>query len=374
MAEVLQITSPGHTRTEVRRAVEVLEGGGVLGLPDETGYLIAVSPLHRGGVSRAAASPAADGMLLVAGEEAAMDYVAAAHWPRSAARLARRCWPGPLTLEVTGGIEQTLLREFPDETRQWLLQEQPLRIACSAHAFTRDVLAELQWPLAISADIRNGEASRIDSAQSLADRFGDAVDLVLDAGAPRYSDRSTAVRCTSGGWEITREGIVGRRTVSQLASQIILFVCTGNTCRSPMAEVLFRKMLCRRLQCNEDDLLERGFVVLSAGLATTPGMPASRDAVDLMQRDGIDLTSHQSQPATPDLLCVADQVVTMTESHRESIASRYPEIAERTRTLSANGSDVSDPFGGDAEDYRRCRDEIQVHLQSLLPLVMQNAA
>ncbi|MCA9052809.1 MAG: low molecular weight protein arginine phosphatase, partial [Planctomycetaceae bacterium] len=174
------------------------------------------------------------------------------------------------------------------------------------------------------------------------------------------------VQITGDGWDLLEEGIAGRRTVAQLASEIVMFVCTGNTCRSPMAEAMFRKMLSERLNCSEEELIERGYLVVSAGLATTAGMPASEHSVSLMREEGVDLTGHHSQPATPELLGIADLIVTMTRSHRDSILARFPALSDRVRVLSATGGDVSDPYGGNREEYQRCRDEIREHLQQLL--------
>lgn len=366
MADALPISSSGYSRAEVRRAAETLLKGGLIALPGETGYMVAASPVDEAAATRAATLMRAGGMLLVSGDQQARDYVPSGSWPESAERLARRCWPGPVVLAVETTPQRTLFGELPAVTRSLVADGDAVRLACSGHAFTRDVAAELPWPLLVCREIDEG-AVGIETAETLQHRLGNELDLIVDAGPPRYPDPATVVRCQGTGWDIRSEGIVGRRTISQMASRIVLFICTGNTCRSPMAEALFRKMLCERLHCSEEELLDRGYLVLSAGLATTPGMPASADSVALMQQEGIDLRSHQSQPATLELLSVADFIVTMTQSHKESIQSRFPEMGSRLRTLAADGGDVIDPFGGTRADYERCCVELRRHLTSLLP-------
>jgi protein-tyrosine phosphatase len=260
----------------------------------------------------------------------------------------------------------TLFNELPAPTRAALSGQNHLRLGCSNQPLMREISRELPWPLLTSSSSPERPEERYESAGDLQQRSGGVVELIADSGPPRYQDRSTVVHIGSSGWEVTEEGIVGRRTVAQLASEIVLFVCTGNTCRSPMAESLFRKTLAEHLDCPEEALIDRGYVVLSAGLATTAGMPASEHSVSVVGEEGIDLTGHQSQPATAELLGVADHIVTMTRSHRESILARFPDLAPRVRLMSPEGRDVLDPFGGDRCDYERCRDEIRDHLPSLM--------
>jgi protein-tyrosine phosphatase len=165
---------------------------------------------------------------------------------------------------------------------------------------------------------------------------------------------------------VEKIGVVSERMLARLAGEVYLFVCTGNTCRSPMAEALFRKMLSDRLKCREDELLDRGFVVISAGLAAYKGAPASPEAVELLGDEGMDLSGHESQPVTEELLLHCDRIFTMTRSHREALLSAFPELAGQVRLLSPQGRDVSDPIGAGMEEYVRCRDEIASALEDLL--------
>lgn len=367
MTESLQIPPNGGSRGDLRRIVDALLAGRLVALPSETGYLVAGAPVLANSIEQLSAlAPAGRLVIYVSEPEAAEDFASPQDWCGPAERLARRCWPGPIVLEFPARGAETALEGLSPQAQPILAARDSVRIGCSGHALLRDVGRELTWPLAAFAASRERPDERFTSAADVAQRCGLQVTLLADTGPPRYQDRATVIRCAAGEWSVVEEGIVGRRTVAQLASEIFLFVCTGNTCRSPMAEGLFRKILSDRLECTEDGLTEKGYVILSAGLATTPGMAASEHSAAVLREEGIDLLGHQSQSATAELLGVADHIVTMTRSHRESILTRYPDLAPRVRLLSAEGRDVSDPFGGDRDDYERCRDEIRSHLQRLV--------
>jgi protein-tyrosine phosphatase len=115
-----------------------------------------------------------------------------------------------------------------------------------------------------------------------------------------------------------------------------------------------------------EDLVERGFLVQSAGLSATHGMSAAREAIELMERLGARLDRHSSQPVTPELLARADYVLAMTERHQFSLLDEYPEFASRVRLLSTEGTDIEDPIGAGAAEYRRCCDQIMGYLKELL--------
>ncbi len=125
----------------------------------------------------------------------------------------------------------------------------------------------------------------------------------------------------------------------------IVFVCTGNTCRSPMAEGLMRAELKRR---------GVSAVCVSAGLSAG-GEPAADNAVTVMEEVGCDITRHRSRPLTREMTEAADHLVVMTDLHRDLLLSAG--VPAEKITLPSGG--VPDPFGGNVDVYRRTRDRLQ---------------
>jgi protein-tyrosine phosphatase len=151
--------------------------------------------------------------------------------------------------------------------------------------------------------------------------------------------------------------------LKRLASFVILLVCTGNTCRSPMAECMLRHHLAEALETTPEDLEERGVIVMSAGIAAMSGGRSTPEAVQAMAERGLDLSQHESQPLSDRLVRYADLILTMTRGHREAIRSQWLDAAERTRLLCRDQSDVADPIGGPQELYTRCAAQIDSQLK-----------
>ncbi len=126
----------------------------------------------------------------------------------------------------------------------------------------------------------------------------------------------------------------------------VLFVCTGNTCRSPMAEGFFRAML--RADGNENIMCQ------SAGIAALPGQDAAENAIKAMAEENIDISSHESRRLTSEEIMTWDVYFVMSETHGYIL-----EKAGVPRDRIYVSETIDDPFGGDIEVYRKCRDDIK---------------
>lgn len=142
----------------------------------------------------------------------------------------------------------------------------------------------------------------------------------------------------------------------------IIFCCTGNTCRSPMAEYLFRDML--------DKAGYKDIEVGSVGLAGFDGEPISRNSELVLNEMGIDASGHRSKCLTLGDVVTADYIFTMTKGHSSEIKRAIGDLFNVMSLGEAvGGDDVSDPYGGDIYEYRYCRDEIIGLLNKLLAII-----
>lgn len=115
----------------------------------------------------------------------------------------------------------------------------------------------------------------------------------------------------------------------------VLFICTGNTCRSPMAEGIAKARF--------------GLNAHSCGLSGIAGAPAAGLAITVSAENGIDISGHRSSPLTRELLDKADRVYVMTQDHADFLLQLCPEIEKKLRVMQ-----ISDPYGGNLDRYRTC--------------------
>lgn len=364
MPEVVELREVTDRREIIHRAVQRLSSSERVAIPSEAGYVLAEAAL----VERSGSGSNAGATLLLRAVDELSDFVP--HLPPTGLRMAKRCWPGPLVLRVPAVASEGFLAALPESRRSSLLSEGQLAVRVSSHPVLSEVAKLMRGPLLvreIEAPTKTTDFSAEPwSELSLIVTEGVTTDARPNDPKPAESRTSVVRIDASGQWTAERIGATPESKLQVAACELILFCCTGNTCRSPMAETLCRQMLADRLKCSPQELTKRGYLIASAGLAADYGSAASYESVEIMKRRGLDLRSHSSQPLTDRLIEQTDRCYTMTRSHRAAILDRRPELVSRVQVLARDGGDISDPIGSGMNEYAACAASIERHLAQIL--------
>lgn len=354
MTQVLAWQRGAPAQDVLRQAAEALRAGQLVALPTEAGYVVAASG---DAMARLAASQHEPPTLALGDPCDVYSWVADLR--PLGRRLVFRCWPGPITLAFSVQPNHSGLAGLSEPVRRRLCPEGVLHLRMPAHEAFLRVLDETAAPVAFAA-------TTAATVEQLLQTPGIEADCVLDAGATRFDKPATVVRVDGEVWTVLREGVLTAEDIARLSAVLVVFVCTGNTCRSPLAEALCKKLLAERLGCGTDELSTHGFLVQSAGIAAMIGGAATAEAVEVAREMGADLSGHASRPLSGRLALQADYLIGMTRSHVQTLAGVLPTGAPAPRLLSAAGDDLADPIGSDVQVYRDCAQAILRHLEALV--------
>lgn len=350
MIETLSIDIANPQPERLERARKTLLEGGLVIVPTETVYGVACDPAVPGAMEKLVAAKGRDRGKPIARltADVAQAKEASLNWIPGLQALADKYWPGPLTIVLETAEGWTGYR-IPD------------------HPVTLALAKTCGRTLALTSANRSGEPDTKTAQEAMASV---EADLALDSGpAAEEAIPSTVVKVDGEQIECLREGKIpfaeARATfmIGKIGDfmKTVLFVCTGNICRSPMAAALFRHRIGNEMQ----------WEACSAGTYAGAGFPASSNAVEAMHELGIDLEGHRSQPLTAELVQQVDLIVTMAAGHRFEILRDFPEVGNRVFLIKSFGTskvpaDISDPFGGSLNIYRKIRDEIDQALSDLI--------
>lgn len=349
----------------------MLREGGLVAFPTETVYGVGASALHDDACRRLIELKGLVGRerftLHVPDADAALRF--ADTGDATLRRIVHKLLPGPVTMVIELSDEVIEARSkqlgLADAVRDRIYHGGLVSVRCPEDRVARALLGAAGVPVvAVSASVGNASAAR-DAGEASAS-LGDRVSLVIDGGPSRYAKPSTVVRLSANegvvSARVERSGVLDERFVQKMLRWTMLIVCSGNTCRSPMAEGLARKMLAETRRTSPDELDRQGIRVASAGAFAMPGMPATAEAIEAARKLGADISRHRSRPLTLDMLHEADVIYCMTDAHRHAVIDMLASAESRTHLLDPGGRDVEDPIGSGPAAYQKCAEFIRAKL------------
>ena len=266
-------------------------------------------------------------------------------------KLMDAYWPGPLTIVVPSKEEgKTIGLRMPKNN-----------IALS-------LIQEARCPIAAPSANFEGNPAPVTCEEALKDLDG-LVDVAIDGGKVSVGLSSTVVDLSAEVPHVLRDGVITQKDIEKLfKKKNILFVCTGNTCRSVMAEYLLRQALKKRMDVEID----------SAGTGVLFPMAPSAETVVVLKELGLEASSHQAKGVSEMMLRKSDLIFVMTHGHREQVLQKAPQVDKRVYLLkefvhSKEGMkqdlDIPDPIGTSLSSYRYCLNIIKEAVQKIVEIV-----
>jgi len=274
-------------------------------------------------------------------------------------KLIKNAWPGPLTIvfNLNDDDLQKQQKSLNKEIFDNLYKDKSIGIRCPNNTIASTFLRLIHNPIVAPSANLTDQNPAIEPEQVLSE-FSGKIDLIIDGGLCKHKKSSTVVKIGKNGLEILRPGVYSENELEKLSFIQFLFICTGNTCRSPMAEAIFSKYLAKKCECKVDDLAQRGYKVISAGIMGLIGAPASREAITACEAKGIDIKAHTSRKLTPQIIRDSDFIYAMEQIHCDYTNNLCPDINSKCELLAEN-QDIADPIGQSQGYFNNCAEQIE---------------
>jgi len=358
--KVIKLDAHKPQIAKIKEAAAVVDAGGLVAFPTETVYGIACR-VKEDSLAKLDDLKGRTGdkryTLHISQKSDITQYVPAIGL--KARKLMKNAWPGPLTI-IFELDEKDLVKQQSNLHRQVfesLYKDGSIGIRCPDSPIASILLRLTHHPVVAPSANITGQDPATEPEQVLA-QFAGRIDLLLDAGPCKYKKDSTVTKVGKTGLEILRKGVYSQTDLEALSTVKFLFVCTGNTCRSPMAEGIFRKYLAEKLRCQVDQLDSMGYKTCSAGIMKMGAAPASAEAVIACENREIDIKAHKSNILLPQLIEESDFIFVMEQFHCDRIMAIRPEAADKCMLLAEN-KEIPDPIGQPQESFNHCAEMIE---------------
>ena len=336
--KIIKINPNFPDKALIKEAANALQKGKLVAFPTETVYGIGANSLDKKAIDRLYAvkkRPKNKPFTVhIAGFEALKDLkiVLSEH----AERIIRKFWPGPLTIVAFNKKKEKIGLRMP------------------SNKIALELISKADLPIVAPSANISGKKPPLSGKEVILEMDG-LVDIILDAGNTEVGKESTVLDVTKDPFTILRPGAIPEEDL--LRAYQILFVCTGNSCRSVMAKAMLQKYI-------REAGLSKNVIVDSAGTGSSAAVRAAANTIQIMKEEGIDVSLHRGKFVTPGLLKKSDLIFVMERMHRSAVLGMLPGADSRIRLLRET-EDIPDPVGKSLEEYRYVRNIIKDKVENI---------